>query len=299
MNLFDHEVNPKNLPFDLRDCRDKLGIIKSAVLKCPGVYYIRTYQNSDHPVGLEFYIVMDEAPISNEARAYGKRLPSHPELLFYENEAEDFAYQIIRYEILRFYDKHRLPLPEREDSHTAAAFGMETRPDYFGTFPVPRLTPWGYTLRHKALHNGVYWIEAEQCESVLAVNYVLCSDLTEETNAFSKLTEFDLKHGIEETKGYIFFQGDVICLAIFELMIFHPDWNWDMVDRPALMNAIGAKFPKYVTEHNFREQAGYNDFLGLILREFDPSVDLNTSQKNMITMTADVGTDFFRFENQP
>lgn len=295
MNLYNHEINPKNLPFDLRDCRDELGIIKSAELKCPGVYYIRTYQTSERIVGLEFYIVMDESPISKEARAYGKKIPSHPDLLLYEYEAEDFAYQIIRYEILRFYAKHDLPPPEYEDPHSASVFGMETCPDYFGAFPVPILTPWGYTLRHKTLHNGVYWIEAEKCESVLAVSYVLCDDISEETNTLSKLTEFDLKHGIEETKGYIFFHEDVICLAVFELMLFHKNWDWSMIDRPALMNAIGMKFPEYASEHNFREQKGYNDFLGMVIREFDPSFELDVSQENIIMITEKAGTDFFRF----
>ena len=295
MNLYNKEVQVKKLPFDLKDCRKEIGIIRRAILKCPGVYYVTTSQTEKNPCGLELFIVTDGAPISNEARSFGMKLPSHPDLLLYRFGAENCYDHIIRYELARFYKKHNLPLSEDEDIYTCAIYGMESCPDYFGTFPVPNLTPWGYTLRHKILHNGVYWIEAENCESLLAIHHILCDDITEETCARAEQTDYDKEHGVENTNGFNFFQGDAICLVLFELMTAHQRWDWSLINRAALMNAIWAQSPEYAAEHNLREQRGGGDLLGLIMKEINPYYELEPVSKEFIEISLDAGLEFFVF----
>ena len=65
------------------------------------------------------------------------------------------------YEILKYKTMHNHPLPEGESLQDTALYGMELCPDYFGTYPVPPQTPWGRTLRHRPLDNGIYWMETD------------------------------------------------------------------------------------------------------------------------------------------
>ena len=296
MNLYNQEINLKNLPFDLRDCREELGLIKSAVIKCPGIYFIHMYAKADHYTGLDFYVVMDNAPISAEARTYGQKLSTHPDLLLYQYEGENYEYKVIEYEILKFYIKNNLPFKEYGNIHSFALFGMEVCPNYFGTFPAPALTPWGYTTRYKAIHPGVFWIETEQCVTTLAVSYVMRDDFTEEVIHLAQVTPFDQKHGLDETMGYFFFQEKDICLIVFELMCYEDKLNWNVIDPQALMNAIWVNHPDYATQYNLREQYGENDHIGLIFRQFDPTYELNSSEENMIKITPEAGIEFFRFK---
>lgn len=296
MNLYNREIDPKKLPFDLRDCREKIGLIKSAVMKCPGVYFAHMFATIEHYTGLDFYIVMDNAPISAEARTYGQKLPAHPELLLYQYEGEDYGYKVIEYEILKFCVKNDLPCTEYGDIHSFALFGMEVCPSYFGAFPAPTVTPWGYTTRYKSIHPGVFWIETEQCKTTLAVSYVMRDDISEEVFSMAHVTPFDQEHGLDETMGYFFFQEKDICLIVFELMCYEENMKWDMIDTAALMNAVWANHPEYAANYNLREQYGENDYMGMIFRQFDPTHELNSSEEKMIKITPEVSKEFFGFE---
>lgn len=297
MQIYKREINPKNLPFNVRDCRKEMGLVKSAIMKCPGVYFLHTFATADHYTGSNFYIVTENAPISAEARAYGKKLATHPELLLYQCEGEDYGYKVIEYEIMKFYIKNDLPYAADEDIHSFAAFGMEVCPSYFGTFPTPMLTPWGYTTRYKVLHPGVFWIETAQCVTTVAVSNVMRDDVSDEVYNLSVLTQFDQEHGIEQTMGYFFFQEKDMALIIFELMQAREE-EWAMVDKAALMNAIWTNHPTYAMKYNSREEHGGNDHFGLIMRQFDPSYELAGSADNMITLSPDSDTVYFRFEKQ-
>ena len=72
--------------------------------------------------------------------------------------------------------------------------------------PVPALTPWGYTIRHRALDNGIYWIETDQCEEVLAVAHpAWAADLPKSVLRHGRQLTYDTEHGINHTLGYKFF----------------------------------------------------------------------------------------------
>ena len=140
-------------------------------------------------------------------------------------EQEGSGAKIIEYEIFKYRVLHHLPLPEGETLHGCAVYAAELHPEYFGMLPVPALTPWGYTTRHRALANGIYWIETDQCEEVLAVSQpVWQTDLSDSVLRHARQTDYDREHGIVRTLGYQFFTKKVSCVAIFELLQYHPKW---------------------------------------------------------------------------
>ena len=160
---------------------------------------------------------------------------------------------------------------------------------------VPSLTPWGYTARHKTIHNGVYWIETDQCVSTLAVCCVIRDDFSKAVLDLSETTEYDREHGLDQTIGYIFFRGDDICLPLLELVRGNDQWDWSLIDRQALMNAVWRSFPEYAAAYNMREQQGKNDCFGMLLLTFGIETELRSSLENMIVLTPGVGTQFFNF----
>ncbi len=295
MDRDENWIAPAELPFDLYDLEMEYGPIQQAELKCPGIYYLRIAPSVDLRPRIWLYIVTEDAPITREARKYGKPAPEHPELLVFEYESQDFHWKVIEYEILRYRAKNKLPRGEFDNLHTAAAYGMEVCPEYFGTYPVPSLTPWGYTARHKTIHNGVYWIETDQCMSALAVCYVIRDDFSKAVLDLSETTEYDREHGLDQTMGYIFFRGDDICLPLLELVQDNNQWDWSLIDRPALMNAVWRSFPEYAAAHNMREQQGKNDGFGMLLLTLGIEAELRVSPENLIVLTPSVGTQFFNF----
>lgn len=158
---------PDRIPFCLYDIEREYGPIEQAELKCPGIYHLRAAPPPGRQANIRLYIVTEDAPVTEEARQYGKPVPGHPELCLFVYESPDFHWKVIEYEILRYRTKNKLPLGKFDDLHTAAVYGMEVCPAYFGSYPVPAVTPWGYTARHSTIHNGVYWIETDRCVPAL------------------------------------------------------------------------------------------------------------------------------------
>ena len=73
--LFD-EVD---LPIDVSE----LGELQRVELECPGVYYLAVNQEGDHcPFPMEYYLALDSAPISKEAKGYGTPLENGQGLVF-------------------------------------------------------------------------------------------------------------------------------------------------------------------------------------------------------------------------
>lgn len=288
-------IAPADLPFDRKDLEREYGSIEQAELKCPGIYYLRMAPPPGRQTNIWLYAVTEDAPVTEEARQYGKPAPGHPELRLFVYESPDFHWKVIEYEILRYRQKNGLPPGELDNLHSAAVYGMEVCPAYFGPYPVPAVTPWGYTARHKTIHNGVYWIETDRCVPALAVCYVIQHDFSNTVRSLSTLTAYDRDRGLDETMGSVFFRGDDICLPILELMRDNQQWDWSMVDKPALMNAVWARFPEYALAHNMREQQGLNDGFGMMLRALSIPSDLHSSPDNMITMAPGAGIRFLKF----
>ena len=179
----------------------------------------------------------------------------------------------------------------------AAMEGMELCPAYFGAFPVPPYTPWGWTLRHRALDNGIYWIETSQCKTVLAVCHPIWeSEFSEYVIQAGKMLASESSDG-DKTLGYLFFDENASCTAVFELLKVRSEWLYTgLIRKPELMNAIWERQPSYAAAYNAQEQAGLNDALGLLLQTLGAEdVELEGASEYMITLDPDAGTDFIGF----
>ena len=276
---------------------NQLGEINCWKEECPDVYYLSVLPDAKDAIFCtEYYLVLNNAPISKEARGYGTLLKNGQGLVFPLEQAGSGS-KIVEYEILRYKVAHHIPLPEGESLHACAVYAAELYPEYFGMLPVPTLTPWGYTMRHRALASGIYWIETDHCEEILAVSHpVWESDLSDSVLHHARQTDYDTEHGIDHTLGYQFFTKRASYVVIFELLQYHPEWLTDgRVDLSALMNAILEYWPEYAVTFNSHEQAGLNDGVGLFLRSMGVEVELRGSVERMITLTPGVGTDFLRW----
>lgn len=267
----------------------ELGEIHRWEEECPGVYYLAVLPDTANAE--EYYIVLEDASISQEVRAMGRPLQSTP-VLTYRLDSEDGAYTAVKYEVLKYLTLHGLPLPEDSSLLDAALFGAELCPNYFGAYPVPLCTPWGRTLRHRPLDNGVYWIETEQCVEVLAVCYpVWDGELSE------GLLEIGRKLEAEGDMGYLYFLREAACVAVWELLRTRSELiDAGLIRKPELMNAIWRYQPGYALGYNAQEQAGLHDALGLLLYALGvEDRELKGSPEYMIAMDPETGTDFIGF----
>lgn len=267
----------------------ELGEIHRWEEECPGVYYLAVLPDTANAE--EYYIVLEDASISQEVRAMGRPLQSAP-VLTYRLDSEDGAYTAVKYEVLKYLTLHGLPLPEDSSLLDAALFGAERCPNYFGAYPVPLCTPWGRTLRHRPLDNGVYWTETEQCVEVLAVCYpVWDGELSE------GLLEIGRKLEAEGDMGYLYFLREAACVAVWELLRTRSELiDAGLIRKPELMNAIWRYQPGYALGYNAQEQAGLHDALGLLLYALGvEDRELKGSPEYMIAMDPETGTDFIGF----
>lgn len=267
----------------------ELGEIGCWEEECPGVYYLSVLPTIG--AGGEYYAILEEAPISQELRAMGQKLEDTPVLIYWAG-AEDGSHTVLEYEVLRYKIINGIPLPEGASLREIALSGAEVCPSYFGTYPVPPSTPWGHTLRHRSLVNGLYWMETERCIEVLAVCYPIWDgELPEE------LLTLGRKMDARDEMGYIFFLRDAACVVIWELLRTRPALiTTGLIRKPELMNAIWAHRPEYALGYNAQEQAGLNDTLGLLLYALGvEDRELESSPKHMVSITPDVGTNFIGF----
>lgn len=263
-------ILPDDLPFNLTT---ELGAVQHAEIICPGVYFLIVEDTA------EVYVVMEDAPaISAKAWSCGRELSGHPELRVYEFYQKGSGWRIIDFEVRRYQMKCHLPLRESEDSMLSLAlYGMEESPEYFGTFPVPFLTPRGCTVRHRMLLNGVFWLETDRCEEMLAICYPIWeADITIPEQNLAEQLEYDRMQGITKTLGYLFFPKHSSCIALYELCYHHPKIvESGAVNMAALMNAILRLYPEYAASHN-KEEAKYE-------------------RGRIICESPEAGTEFFTF----
>lgn len=282
----------ERIPDDvLQKLSEVLGGTSHPELEGPGVYYLAggTYG--------EFYIVEQSSPIISEtAKSYGKRHPDFAELLIFAFEDVRSGSKIIAYELEKYAVGQRLPGHDSASLRSAAVYAAEYHPEFFGTYPVPLHTPWGSTLRHKRIENGVYWLETDQCQEVLTICYPIWdAELSAEAIDLGSVTEYDQAHHIDDT-FYLFFRKSDACIPIFELM--KTRWEWEQTGRivvPALMNAIWQNHPGYVLVHNAREQLGVNDAVHWLLEQLGIEADPNISTDNMIVLFPGAGVEYIRF----
>lgn len=223
---------PANLPLDLGD----FGVVTEADLVMPGVYDV-ILESSETGAATEGFIVLRSAiEISAIAKGYGRYSPDYPEFLIYTEDSTGNSRYIIGYELFRYKILHHLPLPENESIRSLAAIGAEMYPEYFGNYPVPLLTPWGHTTRHKIIANGLYWLETEQCRRGLALASPICDDLSDGAKGLAERYDDDSS---EYAPAYLFSQESDSCVPLFELLSdmrkeqLYCEINW-----AALMNAV-------------------------------------------------------------
>lgn len=283
---------PEQLPFQIEE---DLGEILLAEQPYPDVYYVVAKEEETSLLPKEYYVVLkDTQTISQAVKKYGKGIPGYPELLLYPLSEDKSGWRLVDYEGLRYLTQNRLQMPEQKSLHDTAVYSMEYHPEYFGTYPVPAVTPAGYMLRYKTLDNGIYWLETDLCKQFLSVCYpIWSSELSETALSLGQQAEYDQTHGIDKTLGCLFFSEHDSCIPLFELLQLRRAWeNLGCINGPALMNAVWKDFPEYAATHNLREQSGANDFLGRMLKELGADVDLNGSAKYMIAMSPQTDTDF-------
>ena len=191
---------------------------------CPGVYYVSAKAGG---FWNEYYIAEAGTPgLSAPAKRLGKPLAGHPGLLVYSLETPDSGYMAAEYEILRYRVRNGLPLSEYESLASVAVYGMVTTPEYFGEYPPPRVTPRGLTLRYRRLINGLYVIETERAELLVAACYPIWkSELPQSCAALGEQTEYDLANGIDRTFGCLFFPEHAGYLVLDELKALHKELN--------------------------------------------------------------------------
>lgn len=267
----------------------ELGKILQWEEECPGIYYIGVL--SDEGTGQEYYLALENAPISQEVRAMGRPLEEVAAFI-YPMDTEEGARYAVEYEVLKYKITHGLPMPEGASLRETALYGMELCPDYFGTYPVPPLTPWGYTLRHRPLDAGIFWIETDQCVQVLTVCHPVWA-----TELSKGLLEIAHKLEHEDKMGYLFFREESACVAIWEFLRTRPELiDTGLIRKAELMNAIWRYQPGYALGYNAQEQAGLHDALGLLLYALGvEDRELEGSPEYMIAMDPEAGTDYIGF----
>lgn len=275
----------------------KLGQVLDWEELCPGVYSLGVLLDPDSEYSCgEFYLVLEGAPISQEARALGRPLQGTSAMLYPIDPPDEGAWTAIMYELCKNQLAHGISSLEGWSLKDAAMEGMELCPTYFGSFPVPPRTPWGWTLRHKALDNGIYWMETDQCTEVLAVCQPIWSSEFSDgvTQTGRKLLHEDVD--ADKELSYLFFDRNVSCIAVFELLKVRPEWlTTGLIRKAELMNAIWQNAPAYATAYNTEEQAGLHDGLGILLQMLGEDSEPQGTVEHMISLNPSAGTDFIGF----
>lgn len=278
------------LPWDIED---QLGEIREVEELCPNAYYVAAKDAQEPSLFSREYIVIDsQLPLfSDEAKAYGKEAGG---ALIYPMEPMDSGHVVIEYEIGRYRVQHGMPKREGYSLYVTAQYGCECHPEYFGYFPVPIETPRGRQTRYKVVDNGIYTMETDTGENLMAICYPIWeAEISEYTQHLALKNAYDEAHDINKTLGYLFFKRDDWCLPIFELLITRSEWvEKQIVDEKALMNEIWRTHPEFAASYNVQEQAGLNDSLGMLLKTFGCEVELIGSTKNIIALHPDAGTTF-------
>ena len=276
---------------ELSELTDKIGSIEEVEELCLGVHYV-TAKREDDLLSGEYYVVKEKSAVPQAAKSYGQKI-SGLRLFSITDGGEE--YKIIQYEVAKYRAQNNLPLDE--PLRATAFFAAQSFPEYFGAFPVPLHTPRGCTIRHWVMDNGIYWLETDLCEEILAVCYpVWSTELSGLVEKLGEQTEYDRTHDIEETLGYIFFPAKISCIPLRELIRTRPEWTGTVIDKPALMNAIWAVAPEYAALMNCQEQSGRNDLFFALLAEAGVQVEPNISTDNMIGIFPDSGENFLLFD---
>ena len=276
---------------------DEIGEVVSTEEQCPGVYYVAC-RPVDGAMASELLIVERACPhISAAAKAYGQPLDGHDELLVYDFADPRGGRPVVLYEANRYLVRNKLMSPDKCDLLSSAIYYADDYPEYFGPIPAPVVTPRGYMTRYITLSSGVFALETNTGERLIALAGIIWSlELQDTTKALGMKVGNLCGSEVPVEAEYLFFKEEDGCLALFELLHGLSDpADCQRLDLAALMNAIWTYHPDYALSHNLREQQGLNDLLGLLMNSVGAEVELSGSAKNMVAMTAEAGTEYVRW----
>lgn len=282
------KINPEELPFNLEN---EIGSVEEAETPMSGVYYLCARKEADDHAIRKYYVVSEASPIYQRVSAYGQPIGN---LRLYAMQEDTSGWRIVDYELCKYMAKAQSAPRTEKVLHELALFAAVYHPEYFGEYPVPLHTPRGYTLRHRKIANGIYWLETSWCEEMLALCYpVWNTELSGMARVIGEATEYDRAHDLGETMGYLFFTAQSSCVPIFELMETRKEWEGTLVNKPALMNAIWQYLPKYALMKNNQEQIGKKDLVSRVMAELGVELEKEPpSPERMICIYPDAGTDF-------
>jgi len=283
---------------DLPSYKDAMNNVIEDTEYVPGVRYV-CFDVDDERLPYEVYVVDRGSPaISDEAKRYGIPFPDRPDMLAYDYTDPDSGKCIIEYEAHRYCVRNNIPpLDDLGDAfYDTAVFAMDANPEYFGSVPIPIDTPYGRTTRSRELTNGVAYLETDQGRQLISVSYPIWSvDLITYVVPYGEQTEYDKKHGIDKTCGYLFFEYSTACLALWGLKRAHSELQSSPYIRwPELMNAIWERHSDFAMAHNMRESNGANSIEANLLEPLGFDVERKPTD-DVITLTPGVGTDWLAF----
>ncbi len=253
------------------------GEIRQVQAECPGVFYLGMSATDAHPYGRELFAVTPEAArsiISEEVLAYGI---AEGEVYLFEYGVEHSGYTLVQYEICRYRKMHGIPESRETGSlYCTAVYAAEQYPEYFGGLLPPRNTPFGLTVRCKKAAEGLYFLETDQCQWILAVAYPIWScDLSNEVQKLGCFCEVDLRAKELEAR-YLFFEESRCAPAIYELLEVseYQGLTKYISSRSVLETELCLNYPEYTLHHNFLEMAGHgrSDLLNDLLSAFGGSI---------------------------
>ncbi len=265
----------------LRNALEELGEIQTITEERPGCYYA-SIDCGGSLIAKEFYIVdIGSGIISPIAKSYGTTVPEATGWLLYPYTDES-AWHVVQYEVTRY--KARLGLESVDELRSLAICNRELYPEYFGAYPIPSLSPWGYVIRSKELGEGVYWLETDNFTESLFIGFPNYDSLSSYATAIADKDEGNISSSTP--MGCLFFTKGNACVPLFEL---YGELKEGSVNRDALMNAVIKYHPAYATEHNITElvDANYSS------RLMDKSVGRYI--ENMVLASDEAGTDFVCF----
>ena len=189
-------------------------------------------------------------------------LDRHDDLIVYDYNAEHGGREVVLYEAYRYLAQHKLPIPDGSTLLSSATYYADDYPEYFGLIPAPVVTPRGFMTRYLTLANGIFALETDTGERLIAIAGIFWSlELQDNTKLLGmKVANLSGDKVLVEVQ-YLFFTEEDGCLALFELLPAHRALTTSArLDKLALMNAIWRYHPDYAMGHNLREQRGLNGY---------------------------------------
>ena len=232
------------------------GEVQSVEEEAAGVLYVETAMPD--LCGKELYVVTPEAIpkiISEETLRYGTVVQGG---YVFELYADGNGWELVSYELDR-YRLRKAPSEEgREGIYTSSVYAAEKYPAYFGGILPPRSTPWGLVLRYKKVAEGIFFLETDRLEWVLAVAEPIWGvDLSEEARGLGQLWEGDRLLRRREAQ-YLYFQTSRCGPVIYELLDYEEYQTLlsYIPSKAALETKLYLNHPGYTLRHNFVQMSG-------------------------------------------